>query len=271
MTSATWSEPLTGSATGGGSIVRWFGLLTRWLRGVVSVSEGPKLERMKAWAHVLGAPVLAATSRDDLTDRLDAAFEQPEFRQLMREAAQTVTADALASVAITAEALGEMEPVLGKAPTTIIANTAPLMAVYGGVLAQLLASGEVRVEELPADWYDLFSSPGVHSTTKRSLLGALRASIALMAISHAVFHEQRLEPWLALALAESYRDEFYQCVRFYASLPIDIEVPESVVPLHDRFDLAHLQAEVEANEFLWTSVAGLAGEGLSLCEVPDDD
>jgi hypothetical protein len=271
MTSATWSEPLSGTATGGGSVTAWFSLLWRWVRGAVSPAEAPKLEQMQATARTLGAPVLEATSRQDMRDRLDAALERPELTELMRESARTLTVDALASVAISAEELAAMEPVLGKGPTAIIASTSPLVSACGGMLARLVTSSEMRMDELPSDWHDILYAPDIHSTIKRSLLGNMRAWVATAAISHAVFQGRHLEPWLALALVEAFRDELYLAMRWFASLPVGADLPESVVPLHDRFNLTQLAAEVEANEFLWNGVAGLAGDQLSLCEVPDDD
>ena len=195
----------------------------------------------------------------------------PELGQLMRETLPALKADTFASLALPPEALHAMKPVLGETPVGIIAGTAPLVSVCGGVLAHLLANDEVPLDDVPTDWYELFAASGAHSTVKRSLLGGFRASVALMAISHAVFEARRLEPWLALALAEIYRDELYLATRLYASVPTDIEIPESIVPLHDRLDLDRLQAEVQANEFLWSRVAELAGDELSLSEVPDDD
>lgn len=272
MVSATWNEPLTGGVTGGGPLVRWFGLLVRWLRGALSVREASEFEAATTRIRGIAAPVLEATSREDLVDRLDAAWSESELGQLVQETMPTMSADAFASVAIPAETLDAMKPVLGEGPVAIIAHTAPLIAVCGGVLARLIANHEVTLTQLPTtNLYDLLASPGIHSTLKRCVLGSFRASIALATISHAVFRGHRLEPWLALALAENYHDELYLFARLNASVSTDVEVPESVVPHHDRFDLDHLQAEVEANEFLWNGVAELAGHELSLCEVPDAD
>lgn len=270
MTSAVWSEPLAGSATGSSSIARWFNLFVRWLRGTVSPAETRELEVLQARMQLLGASVLDATSRDDVTERVDAVLARPELMQVLQELTPAITADALASTPISAELFNEMEPVLGKGATAVLASTVPQLAVYAGILARLLASGEMSGAN-PANAYEALSASGVHSTVKRSLLGGFRSSVAMAAIGHATFQRRRLEPWLALALAETYRDEFYWSVRLFASLPLDVAVPESVVPLHDRFDLAQLQAEVEAKEFFWDSLASLTGEELVLCDVPDDD
>lgn len=270
MTSAVWSEPLAGSATGGTSIGKWFSLCVRWLRGAVSPAEAREVEALQARMQFLGACVLDATSRDDVTERLDAALARPEFMQVLQEPTPTITADVLASTRISAELFNEMEPVLGKAATAVLASTVPVLAVYVGILANLLASGDVS-DANPTDSYEALSRPGIHSTFKRSLLGGFRSTVALAAIGHAGFQKRRLEPWLALALAESYRDELYWFVRLFASLPLDVAVPESVVPLEDRFDLERLQAEVEAQEFFWEGLAGLAGEQMVLSDVPDDD
>jgi hypothetical protein len=270
MTSAVWTEPLAGSATGGSSIARWLTLFVRWLRGAVSPAEAKEVEVLQARVHLLGASVLDATSRDGVTERIDAALTQPELMQVLRELAPKITPDMLASTPISAELFHEMEPVLGKAATAVLASTVPVLSVSVGILARLFTSGEVP-DATPADAYEALSRPGIHSTVKRGLLGAFRSTIAIAAIGHATFQKRRLEPWLALALAEVYRDELYWSVRVFASLPLEVTVPESVVPLHDRFDLERLQAEVEANEFFWEGVAGLPGEELVLCDVPDDD
>lgn len=271
MTSATWSEPLSGTATGGSWVPAWLSLFWRSVWGTLSPAEAPRLEWMKSRASALGAPVLEATSRQDLLDRLDAALESPEFVETMREGASAVTVDALASLAISAEDLAEMEPILGKGATAILGGTSPLLRVYGGILARLVASGEVALQAPPGDWHDVLYAPGIHSTLKRALLGNMRASVAMIAIFHAVFQRRRLEPWLALALAETFRDELYLGLRWMASMPVGADVPESVVPRDDRYDLAQLDREMEATEFLWDGIALGAGDPLSVCEVPDDD
>jgi hypothetical protein len=84
----------------------------------------------------------------------------------------------------------------------------------------------------------------MHSTVVNAALSGLRASIAFLGVAHACFEGKKLAPWLALALARTYRDGVYEYLRLLASLPV--HVPESVVPLGDRFDLEALQRAYDA-------------------------
>src|SRR5215468_8504083 len=94
------ASPLTGGAASSGP-TSWFGLLLRWLRQTVSSApaDDATLETMRTMAFALGRPLLEATSREDLDDLLDQAFQRPEFARANIEATRCVRLDELAEVA----------------------------------------------------------------------------------------------------------------------------------------------------------------------------
>lgn len=273
MTTMTWAgiDPLAGRV-GGGSTTTWFSLFMRWLRRALSAGEEPQLEAMRSLAGQLGEPLLAATSRDDLNDRFDAAFVRPEAQALYRLVAPRLTVDALASLAIPVEPPPELVHALGDGAAAIVTRSGPLVAAYAAILARIVAEegSEMFTSMEQVDWSEFFSRPGIHSTVKRAVLGGLRSSMAFLGIEHATFQRQRLEPWLALALAETCRDGLYTQACLIASLP-GIQMPESIVPIKDRMDLAQLQQQVDASEKVWNVIAAIYPDDVSCCDVPDDD
>jgi hypothetical protein len=252
----------------------WFSVLMRWIRGNVLDTDAPKLAGMQQIAAQLGVPVLEATSVANLEDRLDEAFLRPEYQRYLREATRGLTLEmlrVLSTLSVPSEPSEDMIHALGIAPARIVTATSPHVATIAAIVMPIFAEhGEDLRAMEPPDCQELFARPGVHSTIRRIFLDYFRCTVALLAMSHAIFAGRKLEPWLAFALAEKYRDGLYAYLRYWASL--DMHVPESIVPLTDRLDLQALQAEIDANEMLWDQIAQLAPEdGFTVCGVPDED
>jgi hypothetical protein len=271
MSEATWNEPFAGGATTNG-LTSWLGVLVTWLRERsrdASPASSALVATMKRAAGEVGAPLLRATSRDDLDDRLEQAIVGPALRRLDAEAAHLITIDTLTAIAAPAEPPAEMVRVLGAGPAGIVVQSGRLHAAHASVIMQILVEhGPAALGNEELDVTAFVTAPGVHSTVKRCVVQGLRSSAALLGIVHAMMEGERPEPWLSLALAEVFRDGLYEYMRYLASLPL--HVPMDLVPLAERFDLRALQHEVEAAESLWQSIADPDGE-LHLCGVPDDD
>ncbi len=271
MSEATWNEPFAGGATTNG-LMSWLGVLVTWLRETAreaSSAESELVTVMKRAASEVGAPLLAATSRDDLDDRLEQAIVQPVLRRLDAEAAHLIPIDTFTAIAAPSEPPAEMIRVLGAGPAGIVVRSGRLHAALASVIMQILVEhGPEALDQSELDVTAFVTAPGIHSTVKRCVLQGLRSSAAILGIVHALVEGERPEPWLSLALAEVFRDGLYEYMRYLASLPL--HVPTDLVPLTARFDLQALQHEVEAAEALWANIAGPDGE-LHLCGVPDDD
>jgi hypothetical protein len=270
-TAAVEVEPLAGGATSSGA-TSWFGLLLRWLQRTVASApaDDTTLEAMRTMALALGRPLLEATSRDDLDDRLEQAFQRPEFARANIEATRCVRLDELAEVALPKDPPPALVRVIGATAAKIIAGTGPLVAGLGSVIAQIAAEhGREALSGAAGSSPDVLALPGVHSTIKRALLGGLRSSAAFLGIAAAVFEDRKLEPWLSLALAESYRDGLYQYMRLLASLPV--HVPEVLVPAADRLDLAALQRRAREGEAAWEAYAYAYPEGTPPFGPADED
>lgn len=107
---------------------------------------------------------------------------------------------------------------------------------------------------------------------KECFLSGLESTAASLALTHAMLGRRKLDAWVALALVEIYRMGLYESLRLLASLP-EIHVPDSVVPMAERLDIAALQQQVHAAHALWDQLgdeAVAAGGTLSLTAVPDD-
>jgi hypothetical protein len=275
MSAATWIDPLAGGATANGSTT-WLGVLFDWLRAKTLPPTQPPhpeqlalLESMKRAAGALGAPLLEATSRDDLDERLEQAIVRPELGRFDGEAGRLLTIDTLTSIAARSEPPEEMIRTLGAGPAAIVVGSGRLHTALASVLVQILVEcGPTALSQDEFDVVAFVTKAGVHSTIKRCVVQGLRSSVALLGLVHALVEGNRPAPWLSLALAEVFRDGLYDSMRYLASLPV--HVPIDLVPLADRFDLQALQNEIAVAEFEW-QMGGDANGELHSCEVPDDD
>jgi hypothetical protein len=85
----------------------------------------------------------------------------------------------------------------------------------------------------------------VPSEVGRSLVGSLRSSVCLLALTQVLLSETKPPGWLLRALIENWVDGLEQFMRFIAGIP-GVPIPAEVVPLKDRLDLESLDRLLSA-------------------------
>lgn len=93
--------------------------------------------------------------------------------------------------------------------------------------------------------FPLIEDPTIPVAVAASLLEALKGDVALVAVTTCIEQRGRLEPWIALALAETFERGQYERLRFWTLVP-GAEVPVGLVPEQDRWNLAELAASQKA-------------------------
>jgi len=88
--------------------------------------------------------------------------------------------------------------------------------------------------------------PEVPAEVRLRMLACVRATVAMTAIVSAILRGSTVEPWLARALCERWRDGLRDYLALVASLP-GAKVSFELVPLDARLDLSAVQTRsVEA-------------------------
>jgi hypothetical protein len=266
------TSPIVRTATSSGSVT-WLDVLVRWVRRTtLSASERELLDLARRAAERVGAPLLGATSLDELEARLEAAALDPELQQFGLAAWRRVTLESLAAATWGADPDPDFVRVLGPTPARIVAAANPMLGAVISVMVQLLVTPGPDTLDGATDLQSFLVEPGIPSEIKLAVLRGTMSSAALLGLSHAVLTEAKLDPWLALALAEHYRDGLRSYLGFLAGLPV--HVPESVLPLAERLDIEALQQRVEMAEAEIAQLvdqAAAAPDGVFWSGDPDDD
>jgi hypothetical protein len=254
----------------------WLARVVQWLNNAaLSPAEVELRNTIGSSAALLGAPIIAATSVDDVTDRIDAAIENPELGRFTARAMELMTLEMLVEVSKKASPTPSvLVAVLGQGPAAKIAGVSRVeLAVVSAVVQLHVLLGEESLRS--ADPFeeilrDFLSDSDIPSAVQLATLSGLRSSVAGLAIAHAAFVNRSLEPWLGQRLAEVYTEGLYEYLRLLASVP-PISVPDDLVPLDQRIDLAALQdAHAAALKDLDDLAEAATAAGGELVAVPDD-
>lgn len=230
-----------------GGFLPWLTSLRRDLRHLVANTTATKEERellllLDYAASHHGDVLLAADDVDDLDDRLDDLLRRPDVfhwhvlaarlaRPLLRR--EPVRADRFAETA---------GPAIGAGQVRALEAAAPLIDAYFRVQRELLArfaaeDADDAWNELEAVGPQILTSPDVPPEVAASLAGGLRAGLSMLGIARAVQQGTVVEPWLARELVERLVSGIRAHLRLLAAMP-GAEVPESVLPVTERLDLA---------------------------------
>jgi hypothetical protein len=199
-------------------------------------------------ARVVGAPILEATDLHDLQDRIEVASVSPALERFSVEAAQMLTIAALTKAVNRTNQIDiELIRTLGEGPSRVIAQAWPLQIAEVHAFLKFIADQGSHNAESYGTETPIASAPGftadglstlayasdIPSEVRLAFLARMEATAAFLSISHAMFHRTLLQPWIALALAERYRDGLHASLAIWASIFPDA-VPESIIPASER-------------------------------------
>lgn len=244
---AVLPAPLTHPTTTNASAT-WLDVLMRWLRSA-ALSEGERelLRQTEEAAKLIGAPLLQASNLEDLQARLDVTIFSPEFGHFAALASRRLTIDAIGTIAAQRDdVVGLMASVIGMTPARIVAATGPIVAAVGSAIAQIVAREGLTALDVPENCTDelrrVVDDPNVPWAIRSALRSSLRAPAAFLGLAHALLSDTHPEPWLAHALAETYRSEMREYLRLLA---LTAHVPEAVLPAAERFDVAAIVRDMK--------------------------
>jgi hypothetical protein len=202
-------------------------------------------------APSLGGPILNASDRADLIDKLDASIGDPMLGTWIRETVPlfpTLLAEGGASAKGVQDAL---EEILGAGAARPIEEFSRFADATAVAITRLCELHGVDIASAAVDFPDpsaALADPTLPSDIARFILGGFRVQVLTLAIVEAERRKNKLAPWLGLAIAEELLNNIRPSIRLFASLP-GADFPEEILPSAERLDLAALQAEVrEASE-----------------------
>ena len=234
-------------ATHFAGVVPWLVSLWRKLRAAVEVHQATNEEQqvlhlIEYVTSAIGRPVLAASDADDLDDRLDSLVGSDALlASIQYLLAQHLTLFETAEPPSTTRVAAAVGDALGAAQARLLTEAQPMLDAWLSAQRQGIARYATEMSTWAERRRDLdLASPDVPAELAECMFHALRATVCIIAIAHAVIGEQRVEPWLARALTERFLESARQHLRMLASLP-GVIVDDAIVPHTERLDLAAIE------------------------------
>lgn len=231
------------------SAPRFVGSLLDALAAWFGPSPAELPERVRALAEYatarLGPPILKVQDIAELDEMLDDLADDPAVDHLNQLVATDPSVfEALSRLETSGEVPEHIVKVVGAGQRGLLIEAERVLRAYVDVAQELLRGAAESGEDLTAvaaSAAAALDDPDVPTEIRLRVLAGIRASVAMMAIASAVFTEKAIEPWLARALCERWRDGLRDYMALVASLP-GANVSFELVPLDARIDLSALQA-----------------------------
>lgn len=195
----------------------------------------------------LGSPVLKARDVSELDELLDELADDPAVEHLN----QLVATDPEFCATLGDLEIGDEAPVpepilmvVGASQRGLVIEAERYLRTYVNAFQELVRLAAERGEDLAAvaaHGATALDDPDVPTEVRLRMLAGIRATVAMTAIVSAISHGNTLEPWLARALCERWRDGLRDYLTLLASLP-GANVSPELVPLDARLDLSAMHA-----------------------------
>ena len=215
-------------------------------------------------ATLAGPMVLAAKDRADFDDRVDRICQLPEFYEVIEPIFWEVPSrhhgapsafdtgrSAADRAAVFLEALGP------GAIRPLFRGFQFLLAIQHALepLRRILVEAGPQVADVVFFRKEFFrkskehplwflTDPTMSVEVARGWHQLMDMLACLLAMASVFLGSERPEPWLSLALAERWESDLYALLRLVASFP-GFDVPDDLVPLHDRYDPQRMEANAE--------------------------
>jgi len=217
-------------------------------RDVLSQEESLLLEQVRTGAESYGAPILQATSRQNLKDRIAEAVESSGFNAYWRDLMTTVVSkgDRLlkSSVALQSDTESRqlLQSVLSGGALPYVEQGLKYMdasvRLMPLLMERLRAVGTDPSAVFSESVMDLIDNQDVPVEVAEALYEGQCALVVTFAINAAMLRHQKLEPWLGLGLAERWSRGLKSSLRLLAADEvIGAELPESVLSREERLDV----------------------------------
>lgn len=236
----------------------WIELILRKVRHSLMTDEDKRiLELAEFGAATFGKPVLEARDVDDLDDRIDALLERPQLSEFNAHILAVVPAEKYHGHSAPQHAQSAPQITAGELAELGI-GAPELFAQALNVTAHILQFRRQFIKTLgPQDLDQVMGK--LQQTSLLSLcldtslppeLGLIlfawfRADVCGLAFCEMVISKRRVEPWLAMGIAQRWVDGAQKYLRLMASCP-GVDVPVEFVPENERLNLPRIFAQYRA-------------------------
>ncbi len=236
---------------GGWNLPPWIGLILRKVRhALLSDEEKKLLEVVEFGATTFGAPLLDAADLDDLDARMDSILESREFAQFYAQLlseAPILSDPPLQSAPISPREVTQLgigaPDAFAKALEITLRALRVRQQMQGRIKPQQIARVSKTMQEMSILAFCL--DPSLPPEIGLVLLGWFRTELCGLAFGEMIRAKGRIEPWLAMGIAQRWLEGAENYLRFLASIP-GVDVSVDWVPLEQRIDLQRIEAEHRA-------------------------
>jgi hypothetical protein len=197
----------------------------------------------------LGSPVLKARDVSELDELLDELADDPAVDHLNQLVATdpdffATLRDLDAGDGDEASVSEHIVSVVGAGQRWLVTEAERYLRAHIDASQEFARAAAERGENLAAvaaQSATALDNPDVPAEVRLRMLAGIRATVAMTAILSAISHGNSLEPWLARALCERWRDGLRDYLTLLASVP-GANVSPELVPLDARLDLSAMHA-----------------------------
>jgi hypothetical protein len=235
---------------GGWNLPPWIELILRKARRALVTEEEKNLLHLAEFgAATFGAQLLDAQDLDDLDNRIDAILENPDLSDFN---ARVLTSDSEKDDSQpTSQVTSDDVADLGIAAPEMFAQAINLSVRVLQFRRQLAPKIEPQGQQQTIDvlrgtsLVDLCLDKSVPPELGLIFLHWFGADVCSLAFCEMVMSKRRVEPWLAMGIAQRWMNGAREYLRLIASFP-GVDVPFDLVPENERIDLSRMFAEHRA-------------------------
>jgi hypothetical protein len=216
------------------------------------------VSRVRAMAHTIGSPIAAARTLDDLDAAIEAGIENGSLDLAQQLGQMTIPSDLVADARTSSDDFAsamlqglDAKPALAERLRLGVSYTADVILP---TMQRALEQCEVPLQGSPPDPLHFLHDRTLSVAQMRSFYGGASSTVCLLALAEIAGSAKKPPQWIVEAIVERWVDGLYQFLRLLASIPGQT-IPESVVPLNDRFDLEEHLHRAAAREDFFRRVA----------------
>ena len=224
-------------------------------RAKLKAREARIIGAIESGAALIGAPLLEATSPEDLDVRIDLALESGQllrfdqrFETYMGDNPTSMRAEVGKDAKALEKAIVQFFPRAPALARKAAWHSLHMVDAYfdlrkhvpddaSDMLAEFIAAA-------PGGPLGFLTDPAIPTPVAKAFYGGLRSGVCVLAVAHVMSEQIELRPWLQHALLDRWFEGQSELLRFLASTGL-VDVSEDVVPASERLDFAALEKTVQ--------------------------
>lgn len=233
---------------GGWDLPPWIDLILRRVRhALMTDEEKHTLELAEFGAAAFGRPLLEASDLDELDNRLDMLLESSELAAYYVQILSRLPPkkdEPQPTLPVTAQDIASLGIGASESFAAALNLSVRILQIRPQLIQRIepIQTTQVIHSIRDANLLSLCLDRSVPSEIGLILFKWFCAELCSLAFCEMVMSKRRVEPWLALAIADRWVDGAQKYLRLMASFP-GVDVPVEWVPQSERLDLPRIFVE----------------------------